>query len=354
MFEILATLCLADVCMERVLPQPLLMEQYVCENRLEATIGRWVETHEGYQLESASCQSIESLRERAASVTETSPGHFVHEGKVADFLPNSIGDLANTGFIVGSDSIAVIDSGTTRQVAEALYLSVRLVSQLPITHNIVTHVHPDHSLGAEVFREAGAEIVGAATLKPAALNANPVYSRNLIRLLGNKAFHGTSPITPDRGIESNETIDLGNRQLRLKAWPVSHTNSDLTVVDVASSTIWMGDLAFLEHLPALDGSIVGWIDLLKSLNSEPDLSESAINWMIPGHGNAPVEFPDGVAPTLAYLESLAGDVRRSIDDGESLTEATKYIGQGLREGWQLFDEYHLRNVTNAYVELEWE
>lgn len=354
MFEIVAVLCFSELCMERVLPQSTVMEQQVCENRLGEAVDQWLKTHEGYKLESASCRSLESLRGRAASVTETAPGHFVHVGQVADFQLGNAGDIANTGFIVGSSSIAVVDSGTTRRVAEALYIAIRQSSPLPISHNITTHVHPDHSLGAEVFREAGAQVVGAATLKPAALNANPFFRENLLRILGAQAFHGTSPIAPDHGVESDEILDLGDRRLHLKAWPTSHTNSDLTVVDEASSTIWMGDLAFLDHLPALDGSIVGWIDLLNGVEAEFIKLDAAIDWMVPGHGEAPVRFPDGVKPTLGYLEALAKAVRQSIEDGESLTEATEHVGAGLRSGWRLFDEYHLRNVTNAYVELEWE
>lgn len=349
-----AVLCVAELCMERVLPQTEVMHEPVCQERLQIVVDDWLGAHEGYTLESASCQSLESLRDRAAAVTETAPGHFVHEGRVADFVPDSAGDLANTGFIAGSSGVAVIDSGTTRQVAEALYLAVRLSSTLPITHHIITHVHPDHSLGAEVFKEAGAEVIGSAGLRPAALNANPVFSDNLLRLLGPRAFHGTSPITPDRGIESAETINLGGRPLHLQAWPTSHTNSDLTVIDENSATIWMGDLAFLDHLPALDGSIVGWIQLLSRMAGSPDGFEYSVSQMVPGHGKAPVEFPDGVVPTLGYLETLAAEVRQSISDGESLTEATKHIGKAQRGDWQLFDEYHLRNVTNAYVELEWE
>jgi len=354
MFEILAVLCLGQLCLERVLPQPTVMAESACHGRLDKAIDDWLDIHAGYTLESASCQSLESLRSRAATVTETAPGHFVHEGKVEDFLPDNAGDLANTGFIVGSEGIAVIDSGTTRNVAEALYLAVRLSSQLPITHNIITHVHPDHSLGAEVFREAGAEVVGAGTLEVAALNANPVFGENLSRILGKQAIHGTSPITPDRGIESSEIIDIGSRRLHLQAWPTSHTNSDLTVVDEKSSTIWMGDIAFLDHLPALDGSIVGWIDLLEGIESKVVGPEFNVEWMVPGHGAAPAKFPEGTNPTLRYLQILAASVRQSISDGESLTEATKQIDGKLYGDWQLFNEYHLRNVTNAYVELEWE
>jgi hypothetical protein len=34
--------------------------------------------------------------------------------------------------------------------------------------------------------------------------------------------------------------------------------------------------------------------------------------------------------------------------------AVSVVGQSERNRWTLFDDYHGRNVTQAYKELEWE
>jgi len=47
-------------------------------------------------------------------------------------------------------------------------------------------------------------------------------------------------------------------------------------------------------------------------------------------------------------------VRRLIADGKTLSEATKTAGFSERDAWKLFDQYHIRNVTAAFAELEWE
>ncbi len=97
--------------------------------------------------------------------SEAVPGVFVHRGKVEEPNPANVGDVSNIAFVVGSRSIAVIDAGGSRKVGEEIYLAIRERSALPITHLILTHMHPDHVLGAEPLREAGAAIIGHANLR---------------------------------------------------------------------------------------------------------------------------------------------------------------------------------------------
>lgn len=348
MFEILALLCLGEICQERILPHTVPMTKTICQQNLNNTVDTWLEKHKGYIKKQSRCEAIEKLKDRAAKVSKISPGQYVHHGTVGPFGRSTNGDIANTGFIIGKESIAVIDSGSTRAIAENLYLAIRSVSDLPIRYNILTHMHPDHTLGAEVFREAGATIIGAPKLKEALVARNASYMANIKRILGMKAIHGTQALLPDRANKQGELIDLGDRVLRLQFYPNAHTTNDLTILDLKTSTIWMGDLVFLEHTPAIDGSILGWTKVLAEL----DKDEAKI--MVPGHGPVKAAFPDGAKPTLEYLKALTSQVREAIKRGESLNTAIKYVGENLRGSWKEFDGFHKRNVTHTYLDLEWE
>jgi hypothetical protein len=43
-----------------------------------------------------------------------------------------------------------------------------------------------------------------------------------------------------------------------------------------------------------------------------------------------------------------------IKDGKPLAEASRSAAAAERDHWQLFDDYHARNVSAAFAELEWE
>jgi hypothetical protein len=74
---------------------------------------------------------------------------------------------------------------------------------------------------------------------------------------------------------------------------------------------------------------------------------------VPGHGTVINDWPAGLGPTDAYLARLETDVRQALRDGLSLSETVARLGDAQPEGWLLTQEFHRRNVTAAYAELEW-
>ena len=48
---------------------------------------------------------------RSAETGEIAEGVFVHRGRISDAAPENYGDVSNSGFVIGTQSVAVIDSG---------------------------------------------------------------------------------------------------------------------------------------------------------------------------------------------------------------------------------------------------
>ena len=149
-------------------------------------------------------------------------------------------------------------------------------------------------------------------------------------------------------VTAPRTLDLGGRRLLLEAWPTAHTATDLTVLDEATGTWFLGDLLFLVHVPALDGKALGWIALLDELSRRP------VARVVPGHGPAAQPWPEAAAPTRRYLARLVTDVRKLVRDGGTMSEAAAGAGRSEAGNWQLFDDFNPRNATSAFHELEWE
>ncbi len=345
MFEALLTLCLAAAdapCRDVLLPGHEAVEQSLCEASLSAAPAP---EFPGLAAQGpARCATAGP----ALDVEEVAPGVFVHMGAIAEPDMENGGDVANLGFVIGARSVAVIDSGTTRAVGESLWRAIRARTDLPVSHLILTHMHPDHVLGASVFAEAGAEIVGAEGLARALLDRQANYLQSIETLVGPGAFIGTTALRPDRMVTDRAEIDLGGRVLALQTWPLSHTGTDLTVRDSASGVFFAGDLVFHLHTPALDGSLLGWQEVMDDLAALP------ITRLIPGHGGPVLDWPESAAPMRRYLDVLEADTRAALDRGDRLADAVQEIAESERPHWQLFDAYNPRNATNAFTELEWE
>lgn len=279
---------------------------------------------------------------------EVAPGIFVHVGEYALVNAENHGDISNVGVIIGSTSVAVIDTGGSYAVGKALHDAIDKITDKPVRYVINTHMHPDHVLGNAAFEGIGVEFVGHHKL-PAALAARTdSYLRNARERLGDGGFAGTKVVMPTKLVTDTLDLDLGGRSLRLNARSTAHTDNDLTIFDKPTETFFLGDLLFSGHIPTLDGSIVGWLKLI------PELMKEKAARAIPGHGPKSMPWPDAILPEQRYLETIARDVRAMIKNGDTLEKAIATAGHSERSNWQLFDEHNGMNVTAAFTELEWE
>jgi quinoprotein relay system zinc metallohydrolase 2 len=291
------------------------------------------------------------------ALAEVAPGVFVHEGEVADFAAGNQGDIANAGCIVGDEAVLVVDTGGSARVGEALAAAIGAVTDRPIRWVVNTHVHPDHSFGNAAFLEgrAGAEpiVVGHARLPRAMAERGSHYLERLAELMGHDVLAGTRAVPPTLLVEDERVLDLGNRLVRLRAWPTAHTDQDLTVLDESTGTLFTGDLVFMRRLPVIDGSLLGWLALLDVLEG------IAYARVVPGHGPAMAPWPTAGAAQRRYLEALRDDLRKALADKVVLERAISAVASPppaslSGEAWLLAEENHGRNVMAGYTELEWE
>jgi len=350
MFELVVLACLsgekADICAPRLLPSPVALSRSACEATAEERTQRWSKTYPNLSIQSTKCLPRGEVAE-PLKLTQVEDGIYVHEGMIGIPNADNAGDLANLGVIVGDDSVAVIDAGGTRAVGERLYLAIRALTDKPISTLIFTHMHPDHTLGGSALVEAGAEVVGHKKLDRGLRARAQNYEASLAQLIGDQGFLGSHAVFPSKGIKEHEEIDLGGRILDLRAWPTAHTDNDMTVFDRQTGTLFAGDLVFVNHTPALDGSLLGWQAVLEDFGND-------IKKVVPGHGPASIVWPEGGKALQRYLLILTLDTRAAIEKGDSISRAVKQIGESERENWELFDESNPRNATAAYKELEWE
>ena len=276
-------------------------------------------------------------------------GIYVHHGVHEDLSENYHGDICNISFIVGSKGIAVIDTGGSLKVGQQLHEAIRKVSSLPILYVINTHVHPDHIFGNAAFLQDKPIFVGHEKLPDAMEHRRENYLRINQQWLGD-AFAGSEIVKPSVLVKGSLKLDLGDRTLLLTSYPTAHTNTDLTVFDNKSSTLWTGDLLFVERTPSIDGDIKGWLSVINELKVHE--AENAI----PGHSSILKDsnWKQQLNNEERYLWTLLNDIRASIKKGEVMEKAMATAAASERSYWQLFDIVNRRNVNNIYPSLEWE
>jgi quinoprotein relay system zinc metallohydrolase 2 len=277
---------------------------------------------------------------------EVAPGIHIRQGIDEDVSAANDDAIANIGFVIGRDAVAVTDAGGSLNDGRRLRASIRQVTALPIRYVLMSHVHPDHVFGAGAFSADHPIYVGHAGL-PRALSLRWEYYRTRTEAILGKDTVG-APVMPTLLVRDHAQIDLGGRVLELTAHGIAHTDSDLSALDRQTGTLIAADLLFVRRVPSLDGSLKGWLKELALLKGV------AAKRAVPGHGPTSVDWPLGCRDLERYLGVLLRETRAAIAKGRDIDAAVKTVGLSERTRWALFDDYNGHNVIQAFKELEWE
>lgn len=277
---------------------------------------------------------------------EVAPGVYVHQGAHLDFDDADYdGDIANIGFVVGKQAVAVIDTGGSFDIGSALAQAVAKTTPLPIRYVINTHVHPDHILGNAAFAGDNVRFVGHTQLAAVMYESQDAYLRTApARADGAK----NTIVLPTIKISKPQRLDLGGRTLLLQSWGPAHSTTDLTVLDEQTETLWTGDLLFTERTPSIDGDVKGWIQAIDTIQQKP------VARLVPGHGPAPKDQAAAWDAQRRYLQTLQSDIAQGIDKGQDMSEVMQHAAAQEKDKWRLFDVINPRNVNVLFPKMEWQ
>lgn len=240
-------------------------------------------------------------------------GVYAFIGRNEDFSTANGGNIVNTGFIVASGGIIVIDSGSSLRYGQQMRQAIARVSPRPLALVINTHHHPDHFLGNQAF--AGTPLAALpATIDGIASEGN-AFAENLYRLTGDW-MKGTEVVAPSRALAPGHS-EIAGRRLRLIALD-GHTGADLAIYDEASGVLFAGDLVFNGRAPTTPhADLAHWLAALDRL--EAVTREASFTALVPGHG-AVARDAAPIRQTRAWLLWLRGAMQQAARAGLDMNE----------------------------------
>jgi cyclase len=260
---------------------------------------------------------------------------------------------ANTGFVIGDDGVAVIDTTASvdadgnfgTETAQQLLATIRTLTKLPVKFVINTHYHVDHVSANAVFVDAGTVVLAHRNVR------GWIHTENL-RMFGKdikpkqKAFiEALLPptVTYDQGVD----LHLGSREIRVRSFP-GHTGGDSVVLVPDAKVVFAGDLFWRNMLPNLmDASTKPLIDTLDTLaTNEADAT------FVPGHGDVGnAQDVQAFRGYIVTLRTLVADAQAQGKTGDALAETvvpalTEKYGQ-----WDAFKYFAKPNILDTDAEL---
>lgn len=281
------------------------------------------------------------------AIEDLGNGIYVHHGQHLDIDEGYQGDICNISFVVGERGVAVIDTGGSLKVGTELRDAIKKVTQLPILYVINTHVHPDHIFGNAAFVPDKPQFVGHAKLGDAMQLRQEAYDKLNKKYLGADAI-GSEIVKPTVLVKEPMDLNLGGRILKVTPYPNAHTNTDISMLDSKTGTLFTGDLLFIERTPVVEGDIKGLIAVIDTLKTYP------ANQVVPGHGPFTKDWIGALNNEQRYLNALLADMRAIIKNGGDMSKAMNTAAAAEKDKWLLFDIANRRNVNTLYPGLEWE
>jgi len=255
------------------------------------------------------------------------------------------GSGSNSGFVIGDDGVAVIDTFVNPAAAKQLLVEIQKLTKLPVKFVVNTHYHLDHVAGNGVFAETGEVIIGHRNIRGWIHTENLKFFGKDIKPEQKAMVEDL--VAPNLIYDSVIELFLGSRRIVVRYYP-GHTGGDSVVTILDAHVVFCGDLFWRKTLPNLiDGTTDKWAATDAKLAAETPKAT-----FVPGHGD--VGNATNVQEFGGYLNVLRAMMTQPVADGLMGDALVNAVMPGLKQkygGWNFFDYFARRNILDMAKEL---
>jgi cyclase len=223
------------------------------------------------------------------------------------------GGGGNTGVIVGTNGVIIVDAKTTAMAGKQILDEVAKITPKPVTHVILTHSDGDHVNGLASFPKGLTIVAQAGCAKE---------MQDSVKAGGRGAapadYLPTMVIT-----KSPDDVTFDGVKLRLLHWAPAHTSGDLVIYLPAEKIVFTGDIIAANRPdpiihPEKGGNSEGWVTTAKGIAALDS------DQFVPGHGDlqSKADIQKRVKDTVAKRDKI----KSLIAQGKSLDEIQQAVG----------------------------
>ena len=293
-----------------------------------------------------SCLAMGNAFAFTLTPVKVAPNVYAFIGETGGRTYENYGMNANTGFIVTSEGVVVVDSGAGYQAAQAMHRAIKRVTRQPVKYVVNTGGQDHRWLGNGYFREQGAEIIAA---RPARTDMEQRSGAQIeaLRVDLKERLDGTRPVYPERLFGQREILRLGATEIQLLYFHGGHTPGDSVVWLPKQKVLFAGDLVYVDRL-------LGVLPVSNSRNwlaSFEAVEKLKPGKIVPGHGKV-CDLDLARRDTRDYLRLLRGHMQKAFDDGADLQAAIDSLDQKGFAYLQNYETLKGGNASRVYLEVE--
>ena len=274
------------------------------------------------------------------------PGVYAFVGETGGRTYDNEAMNATTGFIVTSDGVVVIDSGSSFQVGQKIHAAIRSVTKQPVKWVINTGGQDHRWLGNSYFITLGVPIVGHEKMRADAEERGAMLLQSLRGELKEK-LDGTTAVLPTETFATRKKLRVGKTDIELIHTASAHTPGDILVWLPQTRTVFSGDIVFTDRLLG----VLPFSNVAGTLASFDAMAALKPKRIVPGHG-AVCDLAKAQRETYDYLARLNTHMKQAVNKGDDLQTSIQSLDLRAWAQLPLFDLLNGGNASRAYLEAE--
>ncbi len=274
---------------------------------------------------------------------------YVIHGPTEIPTPENRGFMNNPAFVITDQSVVVVDPGSSAYIGAMVLRQIRKITDKPVSHVFVSHIHGDHWLGSHAIKQAypQVKIYAHPQMITEAKGGGAQVWLDFLSRLTNGATDGTQAEIPTEVLQDGQVITVGELTFRVYLSEHAHTKTDAMIEVVEDSLMFLGDIGVYQRMGRMDdGTFRGNIAALDRALA------LKFKHYVPGHG--PAGGSEAGDAFRQYLKTVYDAAVKYSEEGLAPYEIKAKLMPRMDQyrKWPLFEEEFGRQVSLAVLEAE--